>query len=83
MLFEILRGEAEARWLTARQPDGPLSLFGLAIVAATVVVDQAAKPWSRRSCRRRSIDVLPILALYRVSNTGSPSACFAVSAVSA
>lgn len=57
-------------WRTGR-PDSPLSAFGIGVVAAVVILDQLAKlaatAWLPRET---AIDVLPILALYRVDNTG-------------
>ncbi|MEJ0097038.1 MAG: signal peptidase II [Bauldia sp.] len=57
-------------WRTGR-PDAPLSLLGLAIVITVVVLDQIAKlavtAWLPAG---EPIDVLPILTLYRVENTG-------------
>ncbi len=59
-----------ANWRTGR-PDGPLSALGLVIVIAVVVIDQVAKlaasAWLPAGT---PIDILPILTLYRVENTG-------------
>lgn len=50
---------------------GPLSAFGLSIVAAVLVLDQASKFAAERLLEiGRSIDLLPILALMRVHNSG-------------
>ena len=55
----------------ARQPDGPLSLIGILVIAATVIADQAAKAAAEAYLPTgQALDVLPILALYRVNNTG-------------
>ena len=55
----------------AEPPDGPLSFFGLAITIVVVVLDQFAKllvtAWLPVG---NAIDLLPILTLYRVENTG-------------
>ena len=52
-------------------PDGPLSGVGLGIVALVVAIDQLAKAIAEaRLPLGEVIDVLPILALYRVHNTG-------------
>jgi signal peptidase II len=59
-----------ASWRTGR-PDGPLSAFGAAIVIAVIVVDQFAKFIAEaRLPLGEAIDLLPILTLYRVHNTG-------------
>ncbi len=59
-----------ADWRAGR-PIGPLSFFGLAIVAAAVVLDQAAKLVAVAQLPLGSaIELLPILTLYRVENTG-------------
>ena len=53
------------------RPPGPLSAFGLGIVVAVVVIDQIAKliveAWLPE---QRAIDVLPVLTLLHVRNTG-------------
>jgi signal peptidase II len=55
----------------ARPPARPLSVLGVAIVAGTVAIDQAAKFVVEQSLPIGvQIDVLPILALYRVNNAG-------------
>lgn len=57
-------------WLHGR-PAGPLSRLGLATVIAVVAVDQIAKAIAEaRLPAGAAIDVLPILTLYRVHNTG-------------
>jgi signal peptidase II len=54
-----------------RRPDGPLSPLGIGVVAATVAVDQATKLLAERTLDyEQPIDLLPILSLYRVHNTG-------------
>lgn len=53
------------------RPPGPLSWLGIAVVLATVVVDQASKQWAEASLPTgEAIDLLPILTLYRVHNPG-------------
>ncbi len=57
--------------MTERKPDGPLSPLGLGVVAATLAVDQATKLIAERTLAyEQPIDLLPILSLYRVHNTG-------------
>jgi signal peptidase II len=59
-----------ASW-RAGEPAGPLSVSGVAMVAAVVVVDQLAKAVAAaRLPPGEAIDLLPILTLYRVNNTG-------------
>jgi signal peptidase II len=59
-----------ASWRSGK-PDGPLSIFGLSIAAAVVVVDQVAKLLAEaRLPPGEGIDLLPILTLYLVHNTG-------------
>jgi signal peptidase II len=59
-----------ASW-RAGKPEGPLSILGLSIVAAVIVVDQVTKLIAEaRLPLGESIDVLPILTLYLVHNTG-------------
>jgi signal peptidase II len=59
-----------AEWRRGK-PEGPLTFFGLAVVAATIVIDQAAKLVAVAQLPLGSaIDLLPILTLYRVENTG-------------
>jgi signal peptidase II len=62
--------DVSGSWRTG-PPVGPLSFFGLAIVAATVVLDQIAKLVAVAELPLGSaIQILPILTLYRVENTG-------------
>jgi signal peptidase II len=57
--------------MSEHKPDGPLSPLGIAVVAATVAVDQATKLIAEQSLDyERAIDLLPVLSLYRVHNTG-------------
>jgi signal peptidase II len=57
--------------LRHRRPDGPLSWLGLAVVAATILIDQASKHWAEASLEMADpIDLLPILTLYRIHNPG-------------
>ena len=66
-----------ASWTTGR-PAGPLSAFGLPIVIAVIVIDQAAKLWVTAALASDvSIDILPFLALLRVGNTGIAFSIFA------
>ncbi len=54
-----------------RRPDLPWSPLGLVIIAATLAIDQATKAWAERTLTLgEQIDILPILSLYRVHNTG-------------
>lgn len=56
---------------TGLRPPGPLSAVGLAIIAAVVVIDQITKAIAEaRLDYQHGIELLPILALYRVHNTG-------------
>ena len=53
------------------RPPGPLSWLGLAVIAATVAIDQASKQWAEANLPAGdAIDVLPVLTLYRVHNPG-------------
>ncbi len=55
----------------AERPPGPFSWLGLGIVAAVLVLDQASKALAEaKLAYQQFIDVLPILALFRVHNTG-------------
>jgi signal peptidase II len=55
----------------ARRPDGPLSLLGLLVIAATVAIDQLSKLWAAAALPEGQVfDLLPILSLYRVNNPG-------------
>ena len=59
-----------ASWRAGR-PDGPLTAFGAAIVIAVIVVDQIAKLVAEaRLPLGEAFEILPILTLYRVHNTG-------------
>jgi signal peptidase II len=50
---------------------GPLSLLGLGVIISTLVVDQVTKLLAERMLDYgQPIDLLPILSLYRVHNTG-------------
>ncbi len=61
---------AATNWRSGR-PAGPLSALGLAITVAVVIVDQAAKHWAVAALEPgQAIDILPILTLFRVENTG-------------
>jgi signal peptidase II len=62
-----VRGESE----TVRASVGPFSLFGIAIVAGIVIVDQVAK-WIAEATLPygEPIPLLPILTLLRTYNTG-------------
>jgi signal peptidase II len=52
-------------------PEGPLTLFGLAVVIATVAIDQITKAMAVSELPLGSaIELLPVLTLYRVENTG-------------
>lgn len=54
-----------------RRPAGPLSILGLSVVAATVVIDQATKYAAEASLPiGQPVEILPILDLYRIHNTG-------------
>jgi signal peptidase II len=56
---------------TAKRPDRPFSLIGLSVIGLTIVVDQVAKLVAERTLPFEvPIDLLPILSLYRVYNTG-------------
>jgi len=56
---------------SARHSHGPLSALGVGVIASTVVLDQATKFWAERTLDYgQAIDLLPILSLYRVYNTG-------------
>jgi signal peptidase II len=50
---------------------GPLSALGLGVIIATLVIDQVTKLLAERTLNYgQSIDLLPVLSLYRVHNTG-------------
>ena len=60
------------------RPPGPLSAFGLAIVVAVVVIDQLSKlVVQARLPEGHAVDVLPILTLLHVHNTGIAFSMFA------
>jgi signal peptidase II len=62
----------------AGRPKGPLSAYGLAITIAVVIVDQLTKAIAEAWLPiGEAIDVLPILTLYRVYNTGIAFSMFA------
>lgn len=55
----------------AKRPDRPLSLLGLSVIGLTILVDQVAKIVAEQTLPFQvPIDLLPILSLYRVYNTG-------------
>jgi signal peptidase II len=59
-----------AEWRRGK-PEGPFTVFGLAIIIATVAIDQIAKLVAVAQLPLGSaIELLPILTLYRVENTG-------------
>jgi signal peptidase II len=52
-------------------PEGPLSFLGIAVVIVVVAIDQIVKLIAlARLPLGEAFDLLPILALYRVENTG-------------
>ncbi|MHA1549197.1 MAG: signal peptidase II, partial [Alphaproteobacteria bacterium] len=54
-----------------RRPAGPLSTLGLGVVAAVVLVDQITKLTADAFLEvGQRIDLLPVLSLLRVNNTG-------------
>jgi signal peptidase II len=56
---------------TSQKPDSPLSVLGLSVIGATLAADQATKAWAESTLiYGQQIDLLPILSLYRVHNTG-------------
>ena len=56
---------------TMRKPASPLSALGLGVVGGTLLLDQASKVWAETSLvYGDQIDILPILSLYRVHNSG-------------
>jgi signal peptidase II len=62
---------AEGSDVTAKRPDQPFSLIGLSVIGLTIAVDQIAKLVAERTLPfEQPIDLLPILSLYRVYNTG-------------
>lgn len=53
------------------RPPGPFSLLGLSIVATVLAIDQTAKAISEsRLDYQQLIDLLPVLSLFHVHNTG-------------
>jgi signal peptidase II len=59
-----------ADWRAGR-PVGPLSGLGLGVIAAVVAVDQLTKAVAEAKLPLgEAIDLLPILSIYRVHNTG-------------
>jgi len=57
--------------MTSRKPDSPFSALGLGVVIATLVLDQASKAWAEHwLAYGEQIDLLPILSLYRIHNSG-------------
>ena len=53
------------------KPDRPLSPLGLGVIGGVFILDQATKAWAERSLDYgQQIDLLPILSLYRVHNSG-------------
>jgi signal peptidase II len=62
---------AEGKQLIAKRPDRPLSFVGLSVIGLTIAIDQIAKMIVERTLPFEvPIDLLPILSLYRVYNTG-------------
>ena len=54
-----------------RRPDGPLSRLGIAVILATLAIDQISKHWAEASLALgEAIDLLPMLMLYRIHNPG-------------
>jgi signal peptidase II len=59
-----------ANW-RAGKPAGPLSAFGLIVVALVVALDQISKALAETQLAfGEAIEILPILTLYRIHNTG-------------
>lgn len=55
----------------SRRPTRPLSLLGIGVIVGTLVLDQMTKALAERYLEYgQQIDLLPILSLYRVYNTG-------------
>ena len=70
-----------ARW-RGGSPEGPLSPLGLGVVVAVVVLDQIAKFAAEAMLPLgEAIELLPVLTLYRVANTGIAFSFFAGSGV--
>ena len=56
---------------TSRRPDSPLSALGLGVVGGTLLLDQVSKAWAEAFLPYgEQIDLLPILSLYRIHNSG-------------
>jgi signal peptidase II len=56
---------------STRRPDGPLSVLGLTVIAATIVVDQATKTVAEAMLPlTEAIPLVPILSFYRIHNPG-------------
>ncbi len=54
-----------------RRPDGPLSRLGIAVILATLALDQVSKHWAEANLALgEAIDLLPMLMLYRIHNPG-------------
>jgi signal peptidase II len=63
--------ETTARNWRSGRPGGPLSALGLAVIILVVALDQAAKHWAVATLEPgQPVDILPILTLFRVENTG-------------
>lgn len=61
-----------------RRPPGPLSALGLGLIALVVVADQGSKLIAERTLPfGETIDLLPVLSLYRTHNTGVAFSMFA------
>ena len=70
-----------ADWRAGR-PVGPLSGLGLGVTAAVVAVDQLTKVVAEAKLPLgAAIDIIPVLSLYRVHNTGIAFSMFAGSGV--
>jgi signal peptidase II len=66
-----------ASW-RAQAPDGPLSILGVATIGLVVLADQGAKMLAEtRLPLGEAIDLLPVLSLFRVHNTGIAFSMFA------
>ena len=52
-------------------PDRPMSLLGLGVIGLTIAADQVTKAWAETALEYgQAIDLLPVLSLFRVHNTG-------------
>jgi signal peptidase II len=68
----------EAEEPRSHRPPGPLSALGFGLIALVVIVDQGSKFIAERSLPfAETIDLLPILSLYRTYNTGVAFSMFA------